>query len=214
MRNGGLSLLALATLAGTAACESGNQQQGMAERSRSRYVVSETGGGYTLYSGPNVADVLITGRKLGDRDTQPYYALRVPAGLVERARANPTRLLSFSLEQSASEDVQLVVNYFPEPNKPATIRVKPGDPGVTGMGQVWIGPDGQPVGLFELAIWKKYPNGPMVKNVYTTGLRSDPQEPALQFNGDPSKWTTLPDSWKALGLYVPRPRPAGGVSPL
>jgi hypothetical protein len=159
------------------------------------YARRKADGTYDLYSGPGVADLIQRGRIVAKDDQFSYFKLGdVPARLVESAHARATGVVSISLEDPNAPPVTVFVSFRRTAGAPTTVSVKPGDPWVSGIAQVWIDEGGAPIGLFELAILHRSPNGALSKDVYTTGLRADPDLPLLKYNLA-NRSTALPASW-------------------
>jgi hypothetical protein len=132
-------------------------------------------GTYDFYVGPAV--------KTGFEQTKiippSWYRLgKVNQQRVDQALAKSTKVATFSLEDPANGDLEIEFS-----GNPSTKFIA-GDPCLSGVVQLAIEPaSGQPTAMFDVYQWVKYPNGPTVKNTWSTGVIPDEPWPALQYNG-------------------------------
>lgn len=136
--------------------------------------LKQADGTYDFYVGPGV--------KTGFEDTKvipaSWYRLgKVNQQQVDQALAKSTKVATFSLEDPMSGlDIEFSGN-------PST-KFTAGDPCWSGVVQVAIEPQsGQPTAQFDVYQWLRYPNGPTVKNTWSTGVQPDDPWPALKYNG-------------------------------
>ncbi len=145
------------------------------------YALQATDGTYDLYVGPGIKAAMLAGGPA--TAGSGYYKLGgVKLARMDKARKKADKIATFALEDPASSDMSIEikgtiqgkinVNYF-----------KPGDPCLTGVVQVFMDSTGTPQALFDFGQWVHYPNGPTVKNMYTTGVRGDSEWPAV-YNGE------------------------------
>jgi hypothetical protein len=165
--------IAIGCVASLAACHTPSNANG--------YPVTNSDGTYDLYSDVEIANAVGRASLAEVRQREAYFRLgHVPGELIDRARRAPGKIVSFSLAEATHAGIEVEVNRL-EDGRSKLVTVHPGDPGVTGVGQVWVDSDRDPICLFDLGRWVRYPNGgPRVKNVYTTGLRLDPAMPPVR----------------------------------
>jgi hypothetical protein len=132
-------------------------------------------GSYDLYIGPGVKEAMEKGESL----PPSWYKLgKVRQSRVDQALASKDKVATFSLEDPASGDMDLVFSAHDGNH----LVLKAGDPCVTGVVQVAIDPTtGSPTPMFDVHHWRKYPNGPTVKDTYGTGVLGDDPWPALKY---------------------------------
>jgi len=139
-------------------------------------------GTYDLYVGPGVKEAM---KKDAAAPAYGWYKLgRVKQAHVDKAKNKTEKVSTYSLEDGANADLDIEITSV-DGAKGKSLKLKAGDPCVSGVVQVAIDMGtGAPSALFDIYHWVKYPNGPTVKNVYTTGILGDPEWPTLKNNGD------------------------------
>jgi hypothetical protein len=191
MKRGFLSIALLVI-----SCDERTLNSQMAPKSTSNFaLMDQSSGTASLYLGPDVATILGRGETLAEGSPHSFYMLQVPSDLVTKAEAKELKVFSFSLEEKQPFSAKLVVNQR-RLDKVDVTSVAPGDAWVTGIGQVWIGPSGSPIGLFEMRIWQRHEAGNYTVKQFSTGLRADPEIPALKYQGNPTTWPAMPAHWR------------------
>jgi hypothetical protein len=137
-------------------------------------------GTYDLIIGKDVKEAALKKQPL----PRGWYRLgRVKQTLVDKALAKTTKVATFSLEDGDVSDLDIEIDL----GDAGRVRMKPGNPCVTGIVQVAIDPrTGSPTALFDVTRWVKHPNGPVTKDVYTTGVLPDADWPTLKNLNAPS----------------------------
>jgi hypothetical protein len=132
-------------------------------------------GTYDFYVGPEVKSAVDEGKPI----PPGWYRLgNVTQQRVDQAMMKSTKVATYSLEDPASGDMEIEFS-----GNPST-KFRAGDPCLSGVVQVAIEPkSGQPTALFDVYQWVRYPNGPTVKNTWTTHVLPDEPWPALKYNG-------------------------------
>jgi hypothetical protein len=101
------------------------------------------------------------------------------------ARSSGHKVATFSLEDSASGDMEIEFNDHLSPS--TSVKLRAGDPCVTGVVQIVIDPKtNTPTALFDVHHWVKFPNGPTSKSIYGTGVLPDTEWPTLKYTNSPS----------------------------